>query len=273
MISNPDETNAVTETTTEAKEIIGNSSSSTCVDDEEADDIIVFKPAFSAPAVALPPPPPTIPTCSNPECDQPGTKACSACKTTSYCSAICQTADWPRHKEECPGQLRKVGMANLVKAQGFQRDRNWPQTLRFGQIAVTKLKQLKDVSLEGVQNVDDALGCVFDAQTLLGHHKEAMDCCKERYDLWTTNHLQNSNSIRSSLGLIQSCLLNKEFEDAERYGRHVIRMINERVTSLTLTEYQGFIADASFWTARALLVCFCNLLTVGTYPFIYTLNA
>ena len=58
-------------------------------------------------------------TCSNPGCNQPGTSACSACKTTNYCGPICQTADWAHHKEECPGHLRKVGKAYLTKATAF----------------------------------------------------------------------------------------------------------------------------------------------------------
>ena len=75
-----------------------------------------------------------LPTCSNPGCDQPGTKQCSACKTTPYCGPICQTADWTHHKEECPGHLRKVGMAHLEKALGFHRQRNWHQTLRHADL-------------------------------------------------------------------------------------------------------------------------------------------
>ena len=70
-------------------------------------------------------------TCSNPRCVFPGTSACSACKTTFYCGPICQTADWTHHKEECPGHLRKVGTANLVKAKGFLEQQNWTQVLRY----------------------------------------------------------------------------------------------------------------------------------------------
>ena len=218
-------------------------------DDDEADDEIVFRPAFSCPPVGTI----TVPTCSNPGCDQPGTKSCSACKITVYCCVICQTTDWTRHKEECPGQLRKVGMANLAKAKGFQRERNWVQTLRYGELAATKLKQLKDRCLETVQAIDDALGCQFDAHTFMGQHKNSMECCKERYTLWTVNHIQHSSTIRCTLGLVQSCLLNKQFEDAERYGRHAILMINDRMDRLTLIEQQEFLADGSFWLARAIL--------------------
>ena len=71
--------------------------------------------------------------CSNPGCDQPGTSCCSACMTSLYCGPICQTADWPHHKEECDGHLLKVGSAHLVKAKEFHDQRNWVQTLRYSQ--------------------------------------------------------------------------------------------------------------------------------------------
>ena len=79
--------------------------------------------------------------CSNPGCDQHGTKSCSACKTTFYCCVICQTADWTNHKEECDGHLRKVGMANLVKAKRFHDEQNYVQELRYADLATTKMNQ------------------------------------------------------------------------------------------------------------------------------------
>ena len=85
------------------------------------------------------------------------------CKETPYCSAKCQSADWPHHKEECQGQLRKTGMGHLLKAQEFQKVENWAQTLRYGELAATKLKQLKDRSLETVEAISDALASVNNA--------------------------------------------------------------------------------------------------------------
>ena len=101
--------------------------------------------------------------CSSPGCVHPGTSACSACKTSFYCGPICQTADWTHHKEECDGHLRKVGKINLEKATQFNREQNWSQALRYGEIAATKLKQLKDRRLETVQAIDKALGCKFNS--------------------------------------------------------------------------------------------------------------
>ena len=98
--------------------------------------------------------------CSCHGCDRPGTNHCGACKSKFYCGPKCQTADWSQHKEECPGHLRKVGMANLEKAEGFQRENNWQQSLRYAHIAATKLKQLKDCPIE---DMDDALRLKFNA--------------------------------------------------------------------------------------------------------------
>ena len=63
--------------------------------------------------------------CTRPGCDQPGPSLCASCRLVGYCCRTCQVEDWPRHKEEdCQGHLRKIGMSNLQKARGFNRDRN-----------------------------------------------------------------------------------------------------------------------------------------------------
>ena len=111
-------------------------------------------------------------TCANPGCNEPGIHKCSACKTTHYCGPICQTADWSHHKVECPGHLRKVGMAHLEKARTFNQGNNWLQTLRYADLALTKLKQLKDRSLASIEVLDDALGNKFDALNFMNRNKE-----------------------------------------------------------------------------------------------------
>ena len=191
--------------------------------------------------------------CANLGCDRPGTSSCSACKTTFYCGVICQTADWAHHKEECDGHLRKVGMANLAKAVVFERQQNWVQLLRLGELAATKLKQLKDRRLETVQAINDALSCKFNALTFMGRYREALECIKECYTLWAMNHLRNPGSISAALGLIQSCIHNLEFEDAERYARHAYFMIAEMTDYfIPVDQRPQFLADGSYWLARAI---------------------
>ena len=191
--------------------------------------------------------------CSNPGCNQPGTNQCSACKTTVYCGVICQTADWSHHKEECQGHLRKVGKTDLAKAKGFHGDQKWVQALRYGELAATKLKQLKDRRLETVQAIDGALGCKFYALQAMGRNREAMECAEERYTLWAMNHMRNPGSIQAALNLIQSCLHNREYEDAERYARHAYFMIAEMTDNfIPSDERPRFLADVSFWLAQAI---------------------
>ena len=191
--------------------------------------------------------------CSNPGCDQPSTSSCSACKTTVYCGVSCQTADWPSHKEECDGHLRKVGKANLAKTLGFHRQRNWVQALRYADLAATKLKQLKDRRLETVEDIDSALLYKFDALQFMGRYREAMECAKECYTLWAMNHMRNPGSIAAALQLIQSCLHNKEYEDAEHYARHAMFMINDMADNFIPADQRpAFLADGSYWLARAI---------------------
>ena len=154
-------------------------------------------------------------TCANPGCDQPGTNRCSACKTTPYCGPICQTSDWAHHKEECPGHLRKVGNTHLEKAQGFDEERNFSQSLRHADLAATKLKQLKD---RPVEDIDEALRVKWNALLNTGRHREALECAKEWYLLWPTKHT-HPPAIKASFCLIESCILNKEYFDALLYAR------------------------------------------------------
>lgn len=42
-----------------------------------------------------------ITVCARPDCDNMGTKDCSACLNESYCSKVCQEEDWKDHKIMC----------------------------------------------------------------------------------------------------------------------------------------------------------------------------
>ena len=193
-------------------------------------------------------------TCSNPGCDQPGTKQCSACKTTPYCGPICQTADWVHHKEECPGHLRKMGMAHLEKAKGFHREQNWAQSLRYAELALTKLKQLKDRRLETVKILDNAFACKFHALQFLDRQKEALECAKERYTLWAMNHMRNPRMFEAAFALIQSCLHNQAYEDAALYAHTAHEMIaNDADGIIPSDQRESLLAEGSHWLSQATL--------------------
>ena len=159
--------------------------------------------------------------------------------------------------------MRKVGKANLAKAQGFVREQNWVQTLRYGEIAATKLKQLKDRRLETVELIDEALMYKFNALQFTGRVKEAQECAEERYTLWAMNQMRNPGSINAAFALIESCIHNGEYEDAEHYARHAMFMINEMTDNFIPVEEQpSFLAHASYFLAVAIF----NLAKAGGIP-------
>ena len=200
--------------------------------------------------------------CSHPSCSLPGTKSCGLCKMTPYCSAKCQTADWPRHKEECQGQLRKMGKAHLAKSLGF-RQQNWEQTLRYAELAATKLKQLKDRRLETVQAIDEALSIKFTVLYLMARYREAQESAEERYTLWAMNHMRNPEIIKAALELVQSCFCIREHEDAERYARHAYFLVNDTTDNfIPVDDRPRYLADVSSSLASAIL----NLAKAGGIP-------
>ena len=149
--------------------------------------------------------------------------------------------------------MHKIGKANLARAEGFHQQQNWVQVLRYSELAATKLKQLKDRSLETVELINGALICKFDALTRLGRYREGMECIKECYSLWAMNHMRNPGSIKAALGLIQSCIHNRELEDAERYARHAYFMVAEMTDNfIPVDQRPPFLADVSYWLATAI---------------------
>ena len=189
-------------------------------------------------------------TCANPGCDQPGTNKCSGCKTTPYCGPNCQKAHWVHHKEECNGHLRKMGMAYLVKANRFHHEQNWSQTLRYSDLAVTKLKQMKDRPVEAIS---DALSSKCTALGFLGQDKEQLECAKEWYCLWNTKPA-DPPAIRAAFALIQSCMANKEFVDAHLYASTLWEIINHKHDNkIPDDQRQLYTAKGAYYFARATL--------------------
>ena len=144
-------------------------------------------------------------------------------------------------------------MANLAKAHGFNQQQNWIQSFRYAEIAATKLKQLKDRRLETVEVIDAALGFKYDALNFTDRNREAKGFAEERYTLWAMNQMRHPGSIRAALGLIQSCLHNKEFVDAEHYARHAMFMINDMADNFIPADQRSrFLADGSYYLASAI---------------------
>ena len=189
-------------------------------------------------------------TCSNPGCDNPGTNKCSACKNTPYCGPICQKAHWNHHKEFCDGHLRKVGMAHLDKTSGFHQENNWSQTLRYSDLAATKLQELKD---RPVEPISEALHYKCVALGFLGRYRDQLECAKEWYCLWNTKPT-DVGAIRAALALIQSCIKNNELADAVLYSSTLWEIINHKHDNkIPDDQRQSFIANGAYCLALATL--------------------
>ena len=194
-----------------------------------------------------------VKSCSNPGCDQPGTSSCSACKTTTYCCVNCQTADWPRHKEECHGHLRKLALTNLEKAAGFYRVNNYQQSLRYADITLQKLtklcpKQGVRPAREIIELNSDALAIRYDALNFMSKDAEALECAKKRYTLWATYEIRSTKMLVAGIALIESLVNNKEYAEAEMIARTAFEMINDKNDDFIPTkERQQFIAEGSKW--------------------------
>ena len=145
-----------------------------------------------------------------------------------------------------------MGMTHLEKAKGFHQERNWAQSLRYAELALTKLKQLKDRRLDTVEIIDDAFACKFHALQFLGRQKEALECAKEKYTLWAMNHMRNPRMFGAAFGLIQSCLHNKAFDDAALYAHTAHEMIaNDADGIIPSDQRESLLAEGSYWLSQA----------------------
>ena len=71
--------------------------------------------------------------------------------------------------------------------------------------------------------------------------------------MWAMNQMRNPGSIYAALRLIQSCLHNEEFEDAERYARHAMFMINDMADNFIPSDQRpSFLADGSYFLSQAI---------------------
>ena len=155
--------------------------------------------------------------------------------------------------------MRKVGMAHLQKAQGFHRDHNWEQTLRYSELALVKLKQLNDRPIEFI---DDTLYRKFSALNFLDRNRESLECAKERYCLYLTRHT-HPPAIEASFDLTESCLHNREYEDAELYARTTWETITlSRDSHIPEVRRQWFTAKGAYYLALAMV----KLAQIGDNP-------
>ena len=135
-------------------------------------------------------------------------------------------------------------MAHLRRAERFDRDDNWVQTLHYSELALVKLKQLND---RPIQAIDDSLKCKFGALNQMNQRREALECAKECYCLYPTNHM-------AAFDLIESSIHNEDYEDAELYARTTFETITlSRDSHIPDNQRQYFTAEGAHYLAKAML--------------------
>ena len=148
-----------------------------------------------------------------------------------------------------------MGMAHLAKADKFYQEQNFPQLLRYAELAWTKLKQLKDRSLATIQILDKALTLKFDALNFMDHNKEALECATERYNMWATTFMRNPGTIDAASPLIDSLINNGEFDQAHLIASTVHEMAMHPMThDIPENQQQQCLAQASHQFAHATMM-------------------
>ena len=181
-----------------------------------------------------------VTSCASPECFEPGTSFCGSCGLVKYCSRTCQTADWPHHKKECQGHLRKLGIKHLEKAKGFRGERNFVQSLHSSELALTKLKKLHPRPLEVVEIIDFAMTIKYDSLSFTNQKKEALECAKERYSLWAAGYMRNPG------------MLEEQYEEAVLIASTAYDMITNDIDNIIPEDRrQQFHADGASMLAQA----------------------
>ena len=152
----------------------------------------------------------------------------------------------------CQGQLRKLGTSNLEKAERYHDERNFTQSLRYSDMALIKLKQLKARPLEVIELLSRALTIKCDALKLTDQITEALECAKERYTLWATTNMRNVGMLFAAFTLIELCIHANQYADAELYARTAYEMItNDSDVFILVDQQQECLATSSQLLAQA----------------------
>ena len=141
-------------------------------------------------------------------------------------------------------------MVNLENATRFLGNNNHMQALRYAEVALTKLKLLKDDRPLEALNV--AFTCKTTALNFMGRYGEAMESAKERYSMWAMTDIRNPNSIWAAFDLIECCLHLNEFVDAEMFARTAYEIINQRTDNIIPNDgRQQILARGAYYLAKA----------------------
>ena len=144
-----------------------------------------------------------------------------------------------------------MGIAHLEKSERFNQDNNYVQALRYAELALIKLKLLKDRPFE---TLDKAFSYKTSALRRLGRHAEAMENAKERYSMWAMTNIRHPSSIWAAFDLIECCIHLNEYADAEMFARTAYEIINETTDNIiSPNQRQEILAKGAVYLANATL--------------------
>ena len=148
--------------------------------------------------------------------------------------------------------MRNVGEANVLKAIGFEAEHNWVQSLRFSELALTKLNKLKARPLNVIKVIDNAMRMKYNSLCFIGKKKEALESAKKRYSMWAAGNMRNSGMLDASFPLIEGLLHNNEYEQASLIAHTAYDMIiNDTDGIIAACQRQQFLAEGAKWLAQA----------------------
>ena len=136
-------------------------------------------------------------------------------------------------------------MASLEKAHSFYQARNFVHSLRYVDLALDRLKKLKDRPLDAIS---ESLGRKCDALGFLRRDKEALEISQEKYNLWAVARgPAYPDTIEAAFALIQCSMRNHKYVDAELYARTLWEILHstthhfesDRIPDDKLQEYLG----------------------------------
>ena len=193
--------------------------------------------------------------CAYPGCDQFGSKLCALCLVECYCCDTCQKGAWTRHREVCIGHLRKKReyiSSFLQRARGFKQANNHVEALRCAEMALTKLKKMKNRPLAIIELIDEASNLKGSALRALERRIDYLECVTENYALWANSFRRDLGHIDASFELICSLTHNKDYEQAHLIAGTVYEMtLYPTNNDIPEDQQQRYLAEASSYYARA----------------------
>ena len=156
-----------------------------------------------------------------------------------------------------------MGDDYLEKANGFDAQNNFAQSLRHSELALNMITKLNPRTIGVIRLLDTAMRIKFNALNFTNRKMEALECAKERYSLWSMGYMRHCGMLAAAFQLIEGLIHNKEYEQAALIARTAYEMIIKDTDNVIPEDKrQQFLAEG----ARCLAQAICSLSDSGGIP-------